>query len=112
MASYNYDYNGSKKIIVIKGQLTAAASTRVSGYTVTTILAQKQWLESLINGSQSAITLTDDFAGQSVYQSSGATPPYNASFTTTKAMVGIFECERQRGNPNMLPFTITLEVGI
>jgi len=112
MGGYNYDFNGAKKTIKITGQLTLAATTRVAGYSVTTILAQKQWLESMINGSQSPLELNDDFAGQSVYQKAGALAPYLASFTSTQAMVGIISFKRVRGESNWLPFSISLEVGI
>lgn len=111
MGNYNYDYDGTLKTITISGALTTAPTTRVAGYTITSILAQKQWLESMINGRQTDITLVDDFAGQSCLSYIGATAPYQASFTTTKCMNARVTFTRQRGNPNMLPFNITLQVG-
>lgn len=111
MGAYNYDFAGTQKTVQISGVLTDSATTRVSGYTVTTILAQKQWLESLINGQQDAITLVDDYASQSVLQKSGATPPYNAAFTSTQAMAAMIKFWRTRGEPNIMNFQITLNVG-
>lgn len=111
MGCLNYDYDGSTKIIVIKGALTTAATTRVSGYSVTTKLAQKQWLESLINGSQSEIELEDDYEGQSVLNSSSPTPPYLGGFTSTKCMAATISFKKVAGDPNRIHYTLTLQVG-
>lgn len=111
MANYNYDYSGTAKVITITGKLHEASSTRVSGYTVTTILAQKQWLESVINGSQGIIELNDDFAGQTALTKSGATPPYLTAFTSTKSMAASIKFRRVAGKPNELPYTLVMLVG-
>jgi len=107
----NYDYNGTEKTIVITGRLHTADTTRVAGYSVTTKIAQKQWLESLINGAQGDIELEDDYAGQTAYTKAGATPPYLTTFTSTFAKAGNIRFRRDNGKPNEIPFTISLFVG-
>lgn len=111
MSCLNYDYDGVKKTIVITGKLYDCATTRVAGYTILTKFAQKQWLESMINGDQYEITLVDDFESQSVLKKSGATLPYLGSFTTTKALSAQVKFKRESGKPNETAFTITLDVG-
>lgn len=111
MSNRNYDYSGTKKTITIKGALTPAATTRIAGYTITTILSQKQWLESAINGVQSEIELEHDTEGQSVLSTVSATAPFLASFTSTKAMFSTITFEKRSGEPNHLPFTLILNVG-
>lgn len=111
MNNINYDLDETGKVITISGALTEAQTTRVAGFTVTTKIAQKQWLESLINGNQGPIELEDDYEGQSILSSAGATPPYLGSFTSTKCMSGRITFRRDRGNPNKIPFTIILNVG-
>lgn len=109
--SYNYDYSGSTKIITIRGALTTASTTRVAGYSITTKLAQKQWLESMINGTQSEIELEHDYESQSVLYATGATPPYLSAFTSTKAMSSKITFRTVTGEPNKIYFNITLKVG-
>jgi hypothetical protein len=111
MSNLNYDYDGVMKVITITGALTDSGTTRVAGQTITTKLAQKQWLESMINGDQHEITLTDDYEGQSVLKKAGATVPYLGSFTTTKAMASSIKFSRERGNPLKIPFALSIEVG-
>lgn len=111
MGAQNYDYDGVTKTITVTGRLTLAASTRTSSGTVTTILAQKQWLESVLNGAQNAITFTSTFETQSVSQASGATPPYQAAFVSTLAMKSRIDFTEVQGNPSMLSFTMILQVG-
>ncbi len=106
-----YDYDGTIKVITIRGALTDASSTRVVGYTITTMLAQKQWLESIINGSQTDIELNDDYAGQTVLTTAGATPPYLGAFTSTIAFQSEIKFTRRRGQPNKIEFSLTLFVG-
>ena len=111
MGTLNYDFDGVLKTITIQGVLTPAATTRVSGYSVTSVLSQKQWLESLINGNQGLIELTDDYESQSVLSDSGATPPFLGSFTSTKCKNGNIKFRRERGLVNRLKFTLILVVG-
>jgi hypothetical protein len=112
MGSTNYDYTGVIKLITITGFLTEAASTRVSGgYTITSILAQKQWLESLVNGQQTAVTFTSTYSTQSVLGTTGASAPYKGSFTSTKAFVQKAKFTEVEGKPSVLEFSLTLQVG-
>ena len=111
MGTLNYDFDGVLKTITIEGILTPATTTRVAGYSVTSVLSQKQWLESMINGNQGVIELTDDYEGQSVLSDSGATAPYLGSFTSTKCKSGNIKFRRTRGLVNRLKFTLTLVVG-
>ena len=111
MGAQIYDYDGVTKTITVTGNLTLASSTRTSSGAVTTILAQKQWLESVLNGSQNPITFTSTFETQSVSQASGAASPYQAAFTSTLVMKSRIEFTENSGNPSMLSFTIILFVG-
>jgi len=112
MGAQIYDYDGVTKTITLIGNLTEAATTRTSSGTVKTILAQKQWLESLGQGSQNPITFTSTYDTQSVSQASGAASPYQAAFTGTICMVSKIDFDEVQGNPNKLSFTIILIVGI
>lgn len=111
MGAILYDFDGVLKRIVLTGFLTLAASTRTSTGTVTTILAQKQWLESLANGSQNPITFTSTYETQSVSEVSGAASPNQAAFVSTKCMMESFEPNEKSGDPLRLPFIMVLVVG-
>ena len=111
MSVYNYEYNGSGKTLTISGVLTEAESTRTSTGTTTSILQQKQWLESLINGQQKSITLINSYESESVDTTSGATIPYQARFHNTECLVNSITFEEHSGNPDQLMFNMTLSVG-
>lgn len=111
MSAYVQDYDGVKKVIKVEGHLTVAASTRIPGYTITTIFQQKQWLESVLNGSQTQITFTSTYATQSILSAGAATPPYLGSFTSTKAKKGFITFYENEGDPSRLQFDATLLVG-
>jgi hypothetical protein len=111
MFAYNYDNDGTSKQITVKGILTAAATTRTSSGTVTTILSQKQWLESLANGDQTEIEFDSEYESQSVFSKTSAISPFQAAFTSTKVVVDGMDFESVSGKPNELAFTIVLRVG-
>ena len=111
MGAWNYDYNGSGKSINISGVLTPSDTTRTSTGIVNTILAQKQWLESLINGQQKPITITSKYESNSVNTTSGATSPQQADFESTDCVVNSISFEEEAGNPHQLPFNMTMAVG-
>jgi len=111
MGTLNYDYEGVSKIIVVEGVLTEASTSRTSTGTVTTIIAQKQWLESLGNGSQETILFTSTYGTQSVLQKSGAVSPYQAQFASTEVMLGAFKFTEMTGKPTQLQFSLTFVVG-
>ena len=110
MGAQLYDFDGVLKKITLTGVLTLAATTRTSSGTVTSILSQKQWLESLENGSQTAITFTSTFDTQSVSGISGAVSPNQGAFIATLCMVEGFTVEEKSGDPGRLPFTMILVV--
>ena len=112
LGGYIYDYEGVTKQIAISGRLTVASSTRVSGYSVTAILTQKQWLESVANGIQGAIEFDSNYESQSVLSSSSPTAPFLGSFSTTYCKIASLEFNEEEANPDMLPFTMVLEVGL
>lgn len=105
-----YDYAGVNKVIRLSGFLTPASSTRVQFYSITSVLEQKQWLESICNGNQSAITFSSTYEGQSV-TGSGGTVPYNASFGTTTVFVTSLKFTETAGKGQPLAFEMSLVVG-
>lgn len=108
--AYLYDYDGVTKTISISGVLTLAATTRIAGYTITTIYSQKQWLESLANGQQTLITFTSTYDSQSVTDNTGIAP-FQGGFTSTYVMVQDMSFDETAGDPSELPFNITFKVG-
>jgi len=111
MNNYLNDYDGSDKTINITGTLFETVSSRVSGYSVNTIIEQKQWLESLINGMQKAITFTSNYETLTILNSSSETPPYQGSFTYTKGYIKSITFSEYMGQVNKLDFTISIIVG-
>jgi hypothetical protein len=107
-----YDYDGVIKMITISGVLTEAATTRISGHTITTIFQQKSWLESLANAAQGSITFQSNYESSSAISSTGAVAPYKAGFGNTTCKIMGMRFEEEEGVPNKLPFTITLGVGV
>lgn len=111
MGSYNYDFEGVKKIITINGTLFESSSSRTSTGTVTTLLAQKQWLESLCNGDQGDIEFNSNYESQSVFNSLSATSPYVSSFTSTKVMIDSMNFSEVTGDPERIRYQISFKVG-
>lgn len=111
MGAWNYDYDGCNKKITISGVLTASETDRTSTGTCKTILAQKQWLESLINGQQSSLTIVTRYETESTETSAGGDSPNQGDFTATECMVENMSFEENSGNPHQLPFNMRLAVG-
>ena len=111
MGAWNYDYEGCEKKISISGVLTLSVGDRTTTGTCKTILAQKQWLESLINGQQEEITIISKYESESAETSAGGDEPNQADFTETECMVENMSFEEEAGNPHQLPFNMTLAVG-
>ena len=98
-----FDFEGVRKIIQVNGGLYLTATTRTSTGTTKTILAQKQWLEQNLNGSQTSANFTSTYEAQTFDGS---------SYVATKIMWGTITFAEVSGDPELLPFTITLVVGI
>jgi hypothetical protein len=114
MGSYIYNYDGAKKTIRVTGHLKKSDSTRISGYSIDTIIEQKQWLESVFNGTNNKITFVSDYETTSPYNTTSITPPYKSSFAYTKVIGGSIRFIQNTfniGNDNLLSFTMLLVVG-
>ncbi len=111
-----FDISGVIKTITVEGQLTVATSTVISPGTITTILQQKQWLESLLDGGQKIATathgkFTSNYEEYSVKTSGNTIVDSSSDDEKTTCMVQKITFTEQTGNPEVLPFTITLIVG-
>ena len=111
MGAYNYDFEGCSKTLDISGNITPSTDDRTSIGTCKTILAQKQFLESLVNGNQTVITFVSNYEEYTVDISSGASSPNQAHLTATKCKVASMSFDEQGGNPLQLPFRMSLMVG-
>jgi hypothetical protein len=111
MNNYLNDYDGSDKTISITGCLFETVSSRVTGHSINTIIEQKQWLESLINGMQRAVTFTSNYESLTILSSSSATPPYQGSFTYTKGYIKNITFTEYMGQVNKLDFSISIIIG-
>jgi len=111
MGAYNYDFEGCTKSIEVAGQLTPQSSTRTDSGTVKTILEQKQWLESLINGNQKVVTFTSNYESKTVDITIGAVSPNQAHFTDTTCKIESLSFDEKGGNPLQLPFRMSIKIG-
>jgi len=111
MGAYNYDFEGCSKTIEISGNITPATTNRTSSGTCMTILAQKQWLESLVNGNQGVITFVSNYESETVDISTGVVAPNQAHLTPTKCKISNMSFDEESGNPLQLPFRMSLMVG-
>ena len=102
LGAFIFDFNGSTKVIMVKGVLWDSDTTRTSTGDTKTILEQKQWLETTINGQQSAVEFTSDFDSQT-YDGS--------SFANTTVAVGRVRFRQVEGEPEFLQFEMDLVVG-
>ena len=102
MGSMLFDISGVTKVILVSGQLIESSSTRTSTGTTTTILQQKQWLESLMNGNQTRVTFTSNYELES-YGSN--------EFKDTTVMVQRLNFTEESANPQQLMFSMNLLVG-
>jgi hypothetical protein len=87
------DLNGVVMRIVVTGELKDATTTRVSGETVLTIEEQVAFLDGLQTGLQTA-------------------REFSTLFRTKNVIVEKFETTEMAGQPNNLPFTLNLVVGL
>lgn len=99
----NFDFNGPLKLITISGDLFETTASRIDTGSVTTILEQKQWLEGNINGFQSAATFTSTYDSQT---------HDGSSFVNTQILFGQLDINETSGEPEFLPFTLSLLVGV
>jgi len=111
MGAYNYDFEGCSKTIEISGNITPATTDRTSTGTCKTILAQKHFLESLVNGNQGIITFVSNYEEYTVDISSGAVSPNQAHLVPTKCKVSSMSFDEEGGNPLQLPFRMALMIG-
>ena len=121
MQNFIYDFEGVKKMITVTGKLTLATSSRISPtYTVTSILNQKQWLESICNGAQNnAITFVSNYEKYSVSSDVSNNPPYFSDAPTGSSALNVpttvkitkLDFTEEEANPDQLPFILVLEVG-
>ena len=111
--AFAYDFNGVVKRITISGKLRAssvAEGSRTNVGNVFSILQQKQWLESLQFGNQTACQFASNYASQSGLDSSSAASPYQISFTNTMVYVEKFDCTKEEANPDLMPFEMSFIV--
>jgi len=111
MGAYNYDFEGCSKTIEISGNITPATTDRTSTGTCKTILAQKQFLESLVNGNQGIVTFVSNYETYSISITSGAVSPNQAALSATTCKVISMSFDEEGGNPLQLPFRLSLMVG-
>lgn len=100
--AFLFDFEGVRKVIQIKGALFLTDTTRTSTGSTKTILEQKQFLEKILDGSQSSVDFTSTYDTETFDGS---------SFVQTKIMWGGIEFEEIAGDVEELPFTATLLVG-
>ena len=98
-----FDFTGTTKQLSIDGALFNDGTNKLSSGSAITILEQKQWLEALASGNQTAnITFTSNYFSQS----------YNgSSFVSTTGAVSKINFVEVEGDPNRLKFTMAIEVG-
>jgi hypothetical protein len=97
-----FDFNGVKKTIRASGQICNNGTDHISGVgSAVTIDEQRKALEAMLNGSQSGITFSSNYSST-----------YNGStFIPSTILVSNIVFTEQTGNPNNLPFEMTLFVG-
>lgn len=112
MSAQLFDFSGVLKTIRLSGVLFETTASRISGYSINTIVEQKQWLESLLNGTQDSIEFSSNYESLTPLQKSGATAPYKSAFTSTKCIIANLNFSEIEGKTSELAFNITLYVGI
>ena len=114
MSSLALDLSGVSKNITVSGVLTTATSTRTSSGTVTSVLAQKEWLERIQNGNQGLLTFTsnyEEFTMGSGDASISTSDSDTALTTPTQGMINRMRFEEIEGEPEQLSFTFTIRIG-
>lgn len=95
------DFNGVIKTITVSGKLFNNGDTHLSIGSAATINSQRQWLEKIINGLQTASTFDSNYSSS-----------WNgSSWVVSTILLGDIEFDEQEGLPLELPFTMTLIVG-
>ncbi len=111
MQAYAYDFNGVTKRITVSGVLTAATSSRVNnGFNIKTIKEQKQYLESLMCGNQTAMTFSSEYADESTDTESSTNLPYITTFENTTVFIEKMDFNHEAETPLALPFEISMIV--
>lgn len=100
-ASMLYDFSGVSKIITVSGTITDTGNNTISTGTAITINEQRQWIEKHLNGTQSGVEFDSNYS--SVFNGS--------TFVTPRVLFSTIDFNEEVGNPNGLPFTMTLFVG-
>jgi len=96
-----FDYNGTLKTITISGFLFNDGTNHLDSGTATTINGQRQWLEKILNGSQTVTTIDSNY-----------TSSWNGSaWVVSTCLKSAIEFDERTGDPNRLAFTINLIVG-
>jgi len=100
------DLGGATKKITISGILFDDGTDRLSTGTAITLLAQKQWLEGLIDGAQSTVTFTSNYSSKT---SDGDADPDD--WEDTSVVVSTLRFTETEGKPSEIEFTMTLMAG-
>ncbi len=105
--AFVFDFAGASKQIVLRGVLFDDGTEHLSGGSgsAITILEQKQFLEKILDGAQFPAAgrfFTSDFESVSFNGTTG---------TPTVAVINSIKFMQEQGNPEALPFEITLFVG-
>ncbi len=103
--SIGIDLGGCQKVITVIGGLTLAASTRVSGDTVTSILDQKRWIEALADGMQEALRFKSNYEEKSMASGDGT-----KANTDTYVIISRYHFDEEEGSPSLIPFMMVLKV--
>lgn len=106
-----FDFEGVVKVITLKGQITEAVTSRTNIGTTTTILEQKQFLESLCNGGQTLITFASNYESQSITRKESGSSPNQGTYASTTCMIREIRFTENSGNPSMILFNMVLVVG-
>jgi len=88
-SAFGIDINGVTRTFTLSGVLTPATSTRTSSGTTTTVQQQLDWLETLLNGTQTGHTLNTTF------------------YSSKNVFVQSINMQESSGDSGILDFTIT-----
>ena len=97
-----FDFMGANKTINIRGQLIDDGTNHLSSGSAITILEQKVFLEKILDGIQTTQLFTSDFESETFSGAVGS--PTRVAINSMKFM-------QEAGNPEALPFEMSLMVG-
>lgn len=100
------DLGGATKKITISGTIYNDGTDHLNVGTAVTIISQKQWLEGLVDGAQSLVTFTSNYASKT--SDGGSTP---GSWPSTTVVISRLSFTENEGKPNEIDFRMTLDVG-